>query len=65
MYIYHDKKENNFFPFGNLTILSEEMGLPIDTLRHKFQRKKTKLPDGKWVTDRFTIVKCNIIKRRK
>lgn len=60
MYIYHNKKIDEYFAFNNLARLSDDTGINYDTLKHWFVReKKTRVDDHEW-----TIVKTDLVKRK-
>jgi hypothetical protein len=60
MYIYHNKKIDEYFSFNNLARLSSETGIDYDSLKHQFSRKKeTRLDHIEW-----TIVKVEPVKRK-
>lgn len=63
MYIYHNKKTDDYYLFGSQPTLAKKTGIPIDTLKHKFSRKKTKIKGYKWEELDFTIAKVDVTKK--
>ncbi|HET8738062.1 MAG TPA: hypothetical protein VFM69_15835 [Pricia sp.] len=62
MYIYHNKKIDEYFLFGNMSVMASTTGISHNTLRTKFSRSDTKVQGGRWETKDFTIVKTKPIK---
>lgn len=60
MYIYHNKKLDEYYPFNNLARLSDETGINYSNLKHWFTREKLLRKD----TEDWVIVKCELVKRK-
>lgn len=61
MYIYHDRINDVYTPYGNLKILADETGISYHTLQNHFTRAKK----GRYITkDAEVIVKSQLIKSK-
>lgn len=60
MYIYHNKKIDEYFAFNNLARLSDGTGINYENLKYWFvKEKKMRVDDVEWV-----IVKTDLVKRK-
>ena len=60
MYIYHNKKLDEYYAFNNLARLSDDTGINYDNLKYWFVReKKSRVDNQEWI-----IIKTELVKRK-